>query len=709
MADERIEVEWIATASQMVGILEKIDNRFQRQEQQLKKLGTASQQSAQLAENSFNRLEATLRENENALKNMAVGSKEFDVQMQKVNRLREAFAKMKQTIQGTGGTQQASFVPKAEKGSLADIESQLKRVGEQLRKTAAGGKEFEKLEKVYARLKMRQQEMQASLQKLGQVAAVVVPETVGSFNALEQEVRENEAALRKLQIGTAEFGRQKAKVDELRKSLSNAKAAMSEVKQEAVATGQNTSAALSAGVGKVTQLVAGMVSFQAAVQAVVAELEKGQKLRTEAAASTRTFEQSLADMALNIGAANVPQAREMILGNAEQLGVTPAGLAQLFSAAISGGAADLDEALKLSSATLKMTAGDVTRAQPIMSGMLSLAGATGQRDFTASLGQLSQFQAAARGEDLATSINNMSTALAAANTPGQRIGALGSERTLEMASVMSQILQDPRMAVTGTAMRQMVMRMDAFTARDQVTLDDGTVSRLTKEQVASFNALNTLDDRLQAMRQTPALGQQFLSTIENSEGKVAIRQLVLGGQAVKDLEEKTRGLITGIEGGQAEFDNLSQVIADNTTLTRSQNQAQSQLEVSRIQDPQRAIEGQMIERFNLAMTNANLSGIDAIRRAEADTVIATAQESGKAIGPVLVDTLTKFQSQTRLPGTNIPLGGQVSQQDREQLQSAIDAIRALAAEQANLARQPVKVQAPAARPKEAPLPAEFAP
>lgn len=708
MADERIEVEWIATASQMVGILNKIETRFERQEQQLKKLGTASQQSAQLAENSFNKLEATLRENENALRNLAVGSKEFDTQMQKVNRLREAFAKMKQTIQGTG-KDQATFVPKADKGSLADIESQLKRVGDQLRKTAAGSKDFERLEQVYARLKIKQTELQAGLQKLGQVAAVVVPEAAGSFNALEQELRQNEAALKKLQIGTAAFQTQKLKVDELRKSLANAKAAMAEVGQTTVATGSKTSSILSAGIGKVTQLVAGMVTFQTVVAAIVAELEKGQRLRMEAAGSTRTFEQSVADMALNIGAANVPQARQMILQNAESLGVTPAGLAQLFSSAISGGAADLDEALKLSAATLKMTAGDVGKAQPIMSGMLSLAGATGNRDFTASLGQLSQFQAAARGEDLATSINNMSTALAAANTRGERIAALGAERTLELSSTVSQLLQDPRMAVTGTAVRQLMGRMDAFQAKTQVKLDDGSVSKITKEQADAFNALNTLDDRLAAMRAQPELGRQFLSTIEQSEGKVAIRQLVLGGKAVEELEAKSRGLITGLAGGQIEFENLSKVIGENTKLTQAANQAQAQLEVSRIQDPVRALEGQMLERFNQAMANANLSGFDAIRSAEASTVIAAAQEAQQAVGPVLIDTLQKFQQQTTLPGTGIPLGGVVAPQDRKQLQDAIDAIRQLAQEQANLQRQPVKVQAPPARPKEAPLPAEFAP
>jgi hypothetical protein len=484
---------------------------------------------------------------------------------------------------------------------------------------------------------------------------------------------------------------------------------MAEVGQQTVETGSKTGGVLSAGIGKVAQLVAGMVTFQTVVTAIVAELEKGQRLRMEAAGSTRTFEQSVADMALNIGAANVPQARQMILQNAESLGVTPAGLAQLFSSAISGGAADLDEALKLSAATLKMTAGDVGKAQPIMSGMLSLAGATGNRDFTAALGQLSQFQAAARGEDLATSINNMSTALAAANTRGERIAALGAERTLELSSTVSQLLQDPRMAVTGTAVRQLMGRMDAFQAKTQVKLDDGSISKITKEQADAFNALNTLDDRLAAMRAQPELGRQFLSTIEQSEGKVAIRQLVLGGKAVEELEAKSRGLITGLAGGQVEFENLSNVIGENTKLTQAANQAQAQLEVSRIQDPVRALEGQMLERFNQAMANANLSGFDAIRSAEASTVIAAAQEAQQAVGPVLIDTLQKFQQQTTLPGTGIPLGGAVAPQDRAQLQAAIDAIRQLAQEQANLQRQPVKVQAPPARPKEAPLPAEFAP
>jgi hypothetical protein len=141
------------------------------------------------------------------------------------------------------------------------------------------------------------------------------------------------------------------------------------------------------------------------------------------------------------------------------------------------------------------------------------------------------------------------------------------------------------------------------------------------------------------------------------------------------------------------------------------------LEVSRIQDPMRALEGQMLERFNQAMANANLSGLDVVQNAQANAVIAAAQGAGQAIGPVLIGTLEKMQQRATLPvtvadlarGTGIPIGGAVAPGDRQQLQDAIDAIRVLAQEQANLQRRPINVQAPAARPKEAPLPAEFAP
>lgn len=563
-----------------------------------------------------------------------------------------------------------------------------------------------KMVQVLANLENKMDKQEKQLQKIADTSKKGAEAAAGSFNKLEQELKEAEAALKKMAMGTAEFEKQKRKVDELRTSLKGAKGAIAD-------TGGQVSAALGGAVAKVAQLAAGMLSFQTIVAGITAELEKIKAMKVAAAESTKTFEQAVAAMALNVGAADMGRAQQMILANAPGLGVSPQGMANLLSSAISGGAADLDEALKLTTATLKLTAGNAEAAAPIMSGMLSLARATGQKDFTASLGQLAQFQKAARGEDLAVSINNMSTALAAANTRGERMAPLGSERTLEVASTISQILQDPRMAVSGTALRQMVTKLDAFIPKEKVTLDDGTVSKLTKEQIAGFNQLGTFDERIAAMRATPELGKQFLSTIEQSEGKVAIRQIVQGSEAVRELEKAAAATITSLVGGQTEFDNLTAKIAEATTLTRIANQAEAQRQVGRIQDPARAIEGQILQEVERTIAEVNLTGIDAMREMEVNAGLALAQEQKKPVGPVAVEMLQALQQQVRIPGIGIPLGAAPSAEDRERLQQAIDKITELNARQLALLERQIQAEqqrvrpAPpmARRPQDAPLPA----
>ncbi|MGV2335070.1 MAG UNVERIFIED_CONTAM: hypothetical protein LVR18_27240 [Planctomycetaceae bacterium] len=180
-----------------------------------------------------------------------------------------------------------------------------------------------KMVQVLDRLESKFDRQEKQLEKVAKTSEKAADAAAGSYNALEQELKQAEAALKKLTVGTEDFAAQKRKVDAMR-------AAMAGMKTEIQGSGQATAAVLQQGIAKVGQLVAGMVTFQAAVSAVVAELEKGQRIRMEAAASTRTFEQSLAEMAINIGAANVPQARQMIVQNAESLGVTPAGLRSYF-------------------------------------------------------------------------------------------------------------------------------------------------------------------------------------------------------------------------------------------------------------------------------------------------------------------------------------------------------------------------------------------
>ena len=88
MPDERIEVEWIGTATKMTQILDRIDTRLTKQERALMKVGTASKKSAQTAAQEFSKLEKELRDNEAALKRMERGSAAYQRQQQKVEKLK---------------------------------------------------------------------------------------------------------------------------------------------------------------------------------------------------------------------------------------------------------------------------------------------------------------------------------------------------------------------------------------------------------------------------------------------------------------------------------------------------------------------------------------------------------------------------------------------------------------------------------------------
>ena len=520
------------------------------------------------------------------------------------------------------------------------------------------------IQKIDAKIE-RQEKM---MQKLSDTSKKGADAAAGSFNKLEQELKQNEAALGNLQIGTKAFAEQKKKVDELRASLNGAKQAMAS--NQSVLGSLGTTA-----ITKMAGLAAGMAGFKMVLEAAIAELEKAQQVRLKASETMQSVEGAIAEMALNIGADNVGKARGMIEQNAPQMGVTQEGLASMLAAGISGGAKDLDEALKLSSATLKLTAGDAQKAIPIMSGMLTMAATTGNRDFESTLGQLSQFQEAARGEDLSVSINNMATAMAAANTKGERIQALGGERTLEMASVMSQLLQDKDMSVTGTTLRQMFSKMDAFIPKTSATLDDGTKSKLSPQDVEAFSKLGTMDDRVQAMRQNPEIAKQFLSTIEENQGKSAVRQIVKGDQKALDLEAAAAAIVTSQEGAKKDFDALVTVIAENTKNLQAANKSKA---ADQVTDPKLALEGSIIEAFNRAvdgMTNA--SGLDSFTRADAKNALSVRMASGQDAATAATTTLEELKQRETAFGF-LPVGGSVSGEDQAKLDAQIAVIQELA-------------------------------
>lgn len=109
MADERIEVEWIATANKMVQVLDNLNTKFDKLEKTAQKNATSSAKGADHAANSFNKLEQELKDNEAALRGLAIGSREFDLQKQKVDQLRGSVERAKRAIESTGPASTASI------------------------------------------------------------------------------------------------------------------------------------------------------------------------------------------------------------------------------------------------------------------------------------------------------------------------------------------------------------------------------------------------------------------------------------------------------------------------------------------------------------------------------------------------------------------------------------------------------------------------
>ena len=552
------------------------------------------------------------------------------------------------------------------------------------------------------RVDSRLDKQEKTLQKLADTGKKGAEGVAGSFNKLEEELKQNEAILKKLQIGTKAFSDQKAKVDELRKSLNSAKG-------ELGGLASSTGGMLQQGVGKIAALAAGMLSFQVIVSAVVAELEKAKQLKLDAAATTRTFEQALADVGQNIGGGAIPQAKQMILENAPKLGTTNEGLADLLGVAISAGAKDLNEAMALVSATLKLTVGDSQKARALVGGTLDVASLGGSQNFEGALGQLLQTQSQVRSTNLAEFSANIGPGLAAATADLSQQKGVSTERALEMSSVISQIIKDQTGSNTATTMRMMFTRMGSFVPEKEKKLDDGEVTKVSKAQIAAFQALETFDERLKMMQDVPAIGQQFLETQRESIGKTAIAEIINKSARAVAFEEKAKQNISSIDAAQGFFGDLNTALQGETAQLGAERRAQANIAASEVSG-NRDLEGTVIKIVDDAIAKVNLSGLDI----ETAGTIRNRIRLGEATGASPIDTgITALQEaqQRRKAFGLIPAGGQVSPEDRKLLQDQITVLQGLKqlleTQQKNQPqqRQPV----PQVRPQVAPLPAATAP
>jgi len=556
--------------------------------------------------------------------------------------------------------------------------------------------------KAFEKLNKRLDETEKKLEKTGTTSKKSAKLAEGSFAALEKELKDNESALKRMAMGTKEFEKQRAKVDRLRSSLKGAKGELGGVNQQTA--GLRSAAA--GGVTSVAKMAAGMMGLHQTVSMVVAELEKADRLKIAAAQTNRSLEQVIADIAPNIGAANIGKARDMIRAGAVETGTTQEGYGNLIANAISAGAKDLEEAGKVAGAALRLSAGDAEAANAYAGAALDITSLAGSDNFEGALGQMSQVLSEVRADDPAQFAQAIGGALAAATAERQNVDAMTTEQALEHAAVFSQAAKDQTGSVTATGLRQYVSDVDKFIPQERATLKDGSEATVSKALISQFTSTRSLEEREQMMRQNEGLRNQFIDTLRESETKIGKVELVSGSERAMGWLAKAENKITGIDEAAGEYEGLASGVDAATSGLRASNRGAAQRQFIETEGD-RGLRGQALEIFDRTVNRIDLPGLDAARipleRRKMQGQIASGGDEFRAV-------FTALQSATTAKGL---FEQEISAQGREELNAAlaelIELQRAANQIQQQQNEKKVVVQGPQQRPKEAPLPAATLP
>jgi hypothetical protein len=529
-------------------------------------------------------------------------------------------------------------------------------------------------QKDVATLEKRVDQLAKANKDMGSKSAKAVKLVSGSMEKLEKDYKDAQKELKRLEVGSTEFEKQKKKVAELNRELKTAKGGISGVSNE----GRKLTGVAGSVKGQIVGIASGFIGISAAVSAISGELEKVKRNQLAAATQTRTFEQALADIAFNVGGENLDSARTLITENAKKLGTTQEGLANLLGVAISAGADDLDEALSVVTAGLRATAGDAAKATELVQSALDIASLAGFKNFGGALGQVSQTQAVVRAVNPAEFFANVGPALATATADRANIDAISTERTLELTSVISQILKDRTGANTATAVRQFITRLDSFVPELQATLKDGSAANLAQGDIDEFRQTRGVDDRLQLFRENEALRRQFLDEQKEGIGKSAIAELIGGTERALALESKAANQITSIDKASGAFDTLTKAVDENTKVLRADRQVRGVLEQLQTQGTA-GIEGAVVKAVDDLFENIDVAGIDSFESFKRGIALNKARLNGENIAESAIQLLEEEKPENALPGDRF-IGNVISPQDVEAINQTQEILRGLADE-----------------------------
>ena len=500
-------------------------------------------------------------------------------------------------------------------------------------------------------------DLQAALKELKsehKATARAVDVHANSVKGLEKELHDATDEMNRLDRSSDTFAKQAKKVARLNRELAKTKAGVNGVTSE----GNRLTKVTGALGNQVLGLAAGFVGVSEAVQAVRYELEKASRIEKDSATKTRSVEESLADVAFNIGGENLGNARELIDANFKRLGTTQEGLANLIGIAVSAGAEDVQAAMAVAESALKTTAGNADKAIEATQTAIDIASLSDSDNFDGALGQVSQTQSVVRAVDSAAFFGNISPALATATGDKKNIDGISTERTLEIASVFSQVLKDRQGSNTATGIRQFITRLDSFVPELSASLKDGTDAKIPKDIIAAFKSTRSVDERVDLFRANPGLRNQFLDQQKEGIGKTAQREFIEGTKRALEFEDKAKRTITGIDEAEGSYKALVKAIDENTSLLQSDNRASAS--IAEFQSTgENALNGQVIKEFEDVINQLDLPGLDYATDFAASASLQASGKTDANLATVAKDLLelTKGDTNASNPALNGTLVG----------------------------------------------------
>jgi len=393
-----------------------------------------------------------------------------------------------------------------------------------------------------AKLQAAANESAKSFAQVTKAATDGAKAATGSFNALEQELKQNLTQLRGLKQGTSEFAAQKAKVDELRGSMEKAKSA--------TATGIQQQSGIGKIVDDFTSSLSGTVSTIVSVGAIAAslkqDLENIKRVNENKRLSEVEFGKAISARSIsNLGEEERLAVRPLALNLADELGLNAGGIVEALGTLRSSGADNILEAGSFLREAAKAFPQDLAQATAIAQGALIEARATGNRNAQETVGGLVQSQAVSQVTDAVSFSKAFS-----ANTAGAvAILKLSAEKAREEASIFS-VLEPKSADVAATSQQAFFRQLQNFVPEASVKLKTGGEAKTTAEERQQFMAA-TFEQRMRLIETNANLQTQFIGGLADTGQNAIIRRIRPTAEDQASFDTIRQGIMSDADAAKA--------------------------------------------------------------------------------------------------------------------------------------------------------------